>query len=164
MIMCGINCMIYTWYCMFLAVIIFLWNINGFIWLIFTHIFQRCFVSIGAVVLLLGFWGWGKVLALLQTTFRNALSWMKMPLIWHSTDLSAMVQNIISQNWSNNWHRTVHKSLSSLTHWGRERMAAISQTTFSNVFSWMRILKIWLKFHWSLFVSAQFKIFQHWFR
>ena len=37
-----------------------------------------------------------------------------------------------------------------LTHWGRDNMAAISQTTFSNAFSWMKnawiSLKISLKF------------------
>ena len=34
-----------------------------------------------------------------------------------------------------------------LTHWGRDKMAAVSQTTLSNAFSWMRIsIKISLKF------------------
>ena len=35
-----------------------------------------------------------------------------------------------------------------LTHWGRDKMAAISQTTLSNAFSWMKIfsIKISLKF------------------
>ena len=27
-----------------------------------------------------------------------------------------------------------------LTHWGRDKMAAIFQTTLSNAFSWMKIL------------------------
>ena len=31
------------------------------------------------------------------------------------------------------------------THWGRERMAAISQTTFSNAFSWIKICEFRLK-------------------
>ena len=34
-----------------------------------------------------------------------------------------------------------------LTHWGRDKMAAISQTTFSNGFSWMKTYKLWLRFH-----------------
>ena len=35
-------------------------------------------------------------------------------------------------------------------------MVVISQTTFSNVFSWMKIKVIWwLKFHWSLFPRVQ---------
>ena len=39
-----------------------------------------------------------------------------------------------------------------LTHWGRDKMAAISQTTFSNGFSWMKLLEFRLKFHWRLFL------------
>ena len=31
------------------------------------------------------------------------------------------------------------KGFKSLTHWGRDKMDAISQTTFSNAFSWMRM-------------------------
>ena len=34
-------------------------------------------------------------------------------------------------------------------------MAAIPQTTFSNTFSWMKILEHRLKFHWSLFLRVQ---------
>ena len=51
-----------------------------------------------------------------------------------------------------------------LTHWGQERMAAISQTTFSSAFSWMKIYEFRLKFHWSLCPRVQITIFQHWFR
>ena len=51
-----------------------------------------------------------------------------------------------------------------LTHWGRDNMAAISQTTLSNSFSWMKMLEFRLKFHWNLFHRVQFTIFQHWFR
>ena len=50
-----------------------------------------------------------------------------------------------------------------LTHWGRDKMAAISQTTFSNAFSWMKMYEFRLKFHWSLFVRVQLTIYQHWF-
>ena len=38
-----------------------------------------------------------------------------------------------------------------LTHLPLDKMAAISQTTFSNAFSWMKSFVFWLKFHWSLF-------------
>ena len=51
-----------------------------------------------------------------------------------------------------------------LTHWGRDKMAAISQTMFSNAFSWMKMYEFRLKFHWSLFLRFQLTIFQHWFR
>ena len=51
-----------------------------------------------------------------------------------------------------------------LTHWGRDKMAAIFQTTFSDEFSWMKMYKFRLKFHWNLFPRVQLTIFQHWFR
>ena len=43
-------------------------------------------------------------------------------------------------------------------------MDAISQTTFSNAFSWMKMFEFRLKFHWSLFPRVQLIIFQQWFR
>ena len=43
-------------------------------------------------------------------------------------------------------------------------MDAISQTTFSNAFSWMKMHKFRLRFHWSLFLRFKLTIFQHWFR
>ena len=48
-----------------------------------------------------------------------------------------------------------------LTYWGRHKMDAISQTTFSNVFpkfSWMKMFKVPLKFHWNLFPRVQLDI------
>ena len=35
-----------------------------------------------------------------------------------------------------------------LTHWGRDKMAAVLQTTLSNAFSWMKMLEFRLGFHW----------------
>ena len=52
------------------------------------------------------------------------------------------------------WFR--HQTL--LTHWGRDKMAAISQTILSNAFSWMKILEFRLKFHWSLFLRVQLTV------
>ena len=43
-------------------------------------------------------------------------------------------------------------------------MAAISQTTLSIAFSWIKMLEFRLNFHWSLFLRVQLTIFQHWFR
>ena len=51
-----------------------------------------------------------------------------------------------------------------LTHWGRDQIDAISQTTFSNAFSRMKMKKIRLGFQWSLFVRFELTIFQHWLR
>ena len=51
-----------------------------------------------------------------------------------------------------------------LSHWGRDRMAAISETTVSSAFSWMKTFEFQIKFHWSFFLKGQLTIFQHWFR
>ena len=50
----------------------------------------------------------------------------------------------------------------SSTHWGRHKMDAVSQTTFSNTLSWTKMFQ--LKFHWSLLPRFQLIIPQHWFR
>ena len=42
-----------------------------------------------------------------------------------------------------------------LTHWDRDQMADIFQTTFSNAFSWMKIFEFQLIFHGSLFLRVQ---------
>ena len=44
--------------------------------------------------------------------------------------------------------------LIALTHWGRDKIDAISQTTISNTFSWMKMLECRLKFHWSVFLRV----------
>ena len=54
--------------------------------------------------------------------------------------------------------------LNELTHWGWDKMDAISQTTHLNTFSWMKMLEFRLKFHWSLFLRVQLTISQYWFR
>ena len=51
-----------------------------------------------------------------------------------------------------------------LTHLPRDKMAAISQTIFSDAFSWMKNCLFWLKFHWSLFLRIYLTTTQHWFR
>ena len=51
-----------------------------------------------------------------------------------------------------------------LTHRGRDKMDAISQTTFSSAFSSMKMVVFWLNFHWNMFTRVQLIIIQHWFR
>ena len=51
-----------------------------------------------------------------------------------------------------------------LTGGGLNKMATIFQTTFSNAFSWIKIVAFWWKFHWNLFPRVQLTTFQHWFR
>ena len=70
----------------------------------------------------------------------------------------------ISLDKFNNAVWTLKPYSKSLTHWGRDKMAAISQTTFSNEFSWMKMYEFRLTFHWSWFLGVQSTIFEHWFR
>ena len=51
-----------------------------------------------------------------------------------------------------------------LTHWGRGKMADISQTTYSYAFSGMKICEFRLMFHFILCLRVKLTIFQHWFR
>ena len=46
-------------------------------------------------------------------------------------------------NLGNTGHCPWHKAI---THWGRNKMAAVSQMTFSNVFHWMKMHEFWLRF------------------
>ena len=50
-----------------------------------------------------------------------------------------------------------------LTHHPLDKTAAISQTIFSDAFSWMKSFVFCLKFHQCLFLGAQWTIAQHWF-
>ena len=61
-------------------------------------------------------------------------------------------------------HTELDKNYRFLTHWGRDKMAAIFQTTFWNGFSWLKMHEFRLTFHWSLFLGVQLTIFSHWFR
>ena len=51
-----------------------------------------------------------------------------------------------------------------LSHCGRGKMADNYLTTISNAFSWMKMYKLRLRFHWNLFTMVQLTIFRHWFR
>ena len=51
-----------------------------------------------------------------------------------------------------------------LAHWGWDKMAAVSQTMFSNAFCLMKMYEFHLKCHWSLFLRFQLTIFRHWLR
>ena len=42
-----------------------------------------------------------------------------------------------------------------LSDWGRDKMAAIFQMTFSNGFSLMKMYEFWLIFHWNMFLRIK---------
>ena len=44
-----------------------------------------------------------------------------------------------------------------------DKLTTISQTIFLDVFSWMKSVALWLKFHWSLFLKVHLTITQYWF-
>ena len=52
----------------------------------------------------------------------------------------------------------------SLTRWRQNKMAAILLAIFSNLFSWIKIISSWLKFHWNMFLSVYLTKDQKWFR
>ena len=117
-------------------------------------------------------WGRDKMVSIFQTTFSNVFSWnvfsTKISLDGPINNIPALV-HLIAWHWSSHcwldyWCKYASLGLNDLTHWGRDKMAAVSQTTFSNAFSWMKIFEFRLKFHWSLFLRVQSTIFQHWFR
>ena len=78
---------------------------------------------------------------------------------WYPSDLAPGHQQPLC--WPRPEHNARHSPL--LTHWGRDKIAAILQTTFSNAFSSLKIYDFCLIFHWSLFLRFQWTIFQHWF-
>ena len=51
-----------------------------------------------------------------------------------------------------------------LTHWSRDKIAAILHTTFSNAFSWVKMYEFSWSFNKILFLRFELTIFQHWFR
>ena len=47
--------------------------------------------------------------------------------------------------------------MSNLSHWGRNKISAILQTTFSNTFSCKKIALVWFKLQWILLPAAHWK-------
>ena len=79
-----------------------------------------------------------------------------------TTSHDATTYGVVRKNMLSQDHLSYHYI--SLTHWGRDKMAANLQTTLSKAFSWMKVFEFRLKFHWGLFLRVQLSIFQLWFR
>ena len=66
-------------------------------------------------------------------------------------------------DWQVSYHSVKRKQLVwwsfHLTHWGQDKMAAISQVTFSNAFSWMKMYEFCLRFPQNMFLRVQLTIF-----
>ena len=92
--------------------------------------------------------------------------WKPSTHLWYTVNTKAVMQTqgISSHNVDLVCPQKSSPTWSGLTHWGRDKMAAISQTTFSSEFSWMKMYEFRLRFQWSLFLGVQATISQHWFR
>ena len=122
-----------------------------------------------------------------EKTKWNKLFWNSLTFFFIKIYSKRINSHVTCPNWLRNTHSVLIKLLryfgkaayrsrfirlcrhrmpfgnSTLTHWGRDKMDAISQTTFSNEFSWMNMYESQWKFHWSLFLRVQLTISQHWF-
>ena len=74
--------------------------------------------------------------------------WKNSPIVWKGMELSRRALNFIRLQ------AMLACNLECFTHWGRDKMDAISQTTFSSTFSWMKMFEFRLKFHWSLLLRV----------
>ena len=62
---------------------------------------------------------------------------------WFETMLCPLWRHSNGPHW---WYNCI-----SLTHLPLDKMAAISQTTYSSAFSWIKIFGFQIKFHWNMF-------------
>ena len=78
-----------------------------------------------------------------------------------TTLLSSTSPPLIVVNKHSTYHlERMHALLCStilLTHWSRDKMATIFQTTFSNAFSWMKMMEFRLEFQCNLFQGSNWQ-------
>ena len=86
----------------------------------------------------------------------DVFSWKKDLVFWFVfiCSLLLMAQLTVIQHWF------IQQALNPSP---LDQMATISQTTFSNAFSWMKSFVFLFQYHWILFLRVQFTIRQHWF-
>ena len=134
--------------------------------LVFIHRFNHivlCWDSIQSQSITLGY--------PLRCTERPSPSWW-LQMSWRQIGTRPSATTMVSLLWLHTTiihivHIPLHISYhnhQTLTHWGRDKMDAIFQTTFSKGFSWMKMNEFRLRFHWNLFLRFELTIFQHWFR
>ena len=78
-----------------------------------------------------------------------------------------LMLTFVDESWT--FHRFISSCLMSacMFNWkvwhieAENKMATIWQTTRLDLFSWMKIVVFWLKFHWSLFLGVLLTIHQH---
>ena len=69
----------------------------------------------------------------------------------HTVGLIVVLEDHLNRWWWTPIHRRIYASpgFRESTYCGRDKMDAISQTTFSRTFPWMKMFEFRLKFHWS---------------
>ena len=88
------------------------------------------------------------------TILQNWVPIYSMVDVDHNDEITENIKELTCPNMKSNF---LLASVHSLTHWGRDKMAAFSQTKqLSNAFSSMKRFDFWLKIHWSLFLRVQF--------
>ena len=97
----------------------------------------------------------------------HVLYWICVYISWSSDDLQRFRKTIVFLYVSCLWPHTQPISPNQCMLWllnTLRPMDAISQTTFANAFSSMKMQELRLRFHWCLFLRFELTIFQHWFR
>ena len=74
------------------------------------------------------------------------IRWMDLFDTWQIESLTASCNSL----WRNHYHFVMYN----LTHWGRDKIDAILQTTFSNACSWMKMYEFRLKYYRNLFLRV----------
>ena len=113
--------------------------------------------------------GW-QIISPFRSFCLNRNTWISFCLLNSGKDLKHNVSNgwvkclqnkqarviVESSHGQPPWHIAPSDQMLSyaLTHWSRDKMAAISQTMSSNAFSWMKMYEFRLIFHWRLFLGG----------
>ena len=112
----------------------------------------------GAVGLIGG--GWGCKHLIWCRNYPNRMTWL-MKLLCVSCSLSA----VTIRDWAHRLCQDIlHEQACMLTHWGRDKMAAIFADVIFICIFLMKMFEFRLRFDWGLFPRVQLTIFQHWFR
>ena len=89
-----------------------------------------------------------------ETFLRTFINHMHIQSLPRSRDAAT-----IAENWSLTERRFRHLERTVLGRYLLSCYTVISQTTFSNAFSWTKMCEFRLRFHWSLFLRVQLTIF-----
>ena len=109
----------------------------------------------------------------LKTESLRDLSWLIAPqFVIMTTCRGCHIYNLWCHQWWQIWrqvdfrwfyftasHNVYTRACFDLTYWGLDKTDVISQTTFSNAFSLVKMYECRLRFHWSLFLMFELTIF-----